>query len=436
MSKGQSWGRYPAAAQRLEPCHWQDQVVAILQKITRSQATSLAFGNGRSYGDSCMGTGQRMLSMRRLDRFIELDRDKGTLTAEAGVTLGEILQVSVPAGWFLSVTPGTQYATLGGSIANDVHGKNHHACGTFGNHLCEFGLLRHGELIRCSPSENTELFNATIGGLGLTGIILWAKIRLLPIHTSQIVGKVKRFNQLDEFFSMSAELDAQHKYSVAWIDCVAKNNKLGRGVYMVGDHAEYGTLQVPSPNKLSIPLIPPISLVNRLSLKAFNLAYWHKHPAQMQETHTSYLPFFYPLDGIHNWNRIYGRKGFQQYQCVIPEACASDALKEILTSISTSGQGSFLAVLKRCGDIASPGLLSFPLPGTTLALDFPQSAKLGRGLFQRLDTIVHQSGGRLYPAKDAHMSATHFKAAYPTWERLEALRDPALNSLFWQRVTR
>lgn len=436
MSKGQSWGRYPAAAQRLEPCHWQDQVVAILQKITRSQATSLAFGNGRSYGDSCMSTGQRMLGMRGLNRFVELDRDKGTLTAEAGVTLGEILQVCVPAGWFLAVTPGTQYATLGGSIANDVHGKNHHACGTFGNHLCSFGLLRNGHLLTCSPEENTQLFNATIGGLGLTGIIVWAKIRLLPIHTSQIVGKVKRFNQLDEFFSMSAELDAQHKYSVAWIDCVAKNNKLGRGVYMVGDHAEYGTLQVPSPNKLSIPLIPPISLVNRLSLKAFNLAYWHKHPAQMQETHTSYLPFFYPLDGIHNWNRIYGRKGFQQYQCVIPEACASDALKEILTSISTSGQGSFLAVLKRCGDIASPGLLSFPLPGTTLALDFPQSAKLERGLFQRLDTIVHQSGGRLYPAKDAHMSATHFKAAYPTWERLEALRDPALNSLFWQRVTR
>jgi FAD/FMN-containing dehydrogenase len=242
-----------------------------------------------------------------------------------------------------------------------------------------------------------------------------------------------RFNNLSEFFSLSAELDHQHEYSVAWIDCLAKGANTGRGVFIVGDHARYGTLEVCERSKKQVPLTPPVSLINNLSLHAFNEAYWRVHPIQRKRKRVSYDPFFYPLDSILHWNRIYGRKGFQQYQCVIPDIDAEKAMQELLVAIADSGQGSFLAVLKRCGDIKSPGLLSFPQAGTSLALDFPQKAAL-MPLFKRLDAIVSDAGGRLYPAKDAHMSGNEFRKAYPEWEKLEALRDPTLMSHFWKRV--
>jgi FAD/FMN-containing dehydrogenase len=373
--------------------------------------------------------------MRTLDRFIQVDWQQGTVRAEAGVTLAEILAIAIPQGWFLSVTPGTQFATLGGAIANDVHGKNHHLRGTFGNHVRRLGLLRHNEEpLTCSPTEHPEFYAATIGGLGLTGIIVWAEIQLIPIRASQIDSTVVRFSNLGEFFSLSAELDHQHEYSVAWIDCLAKGTQTGRGVFIVGDHARYGSLGVDERAKLSMPLTPPVPLINNLSLRAFNDMYWRVHPAQSTRKRGNYEPFFYPLDRILHWNRIYGRRGFQQYQCVIPDAAAEVAMRELLEAIADSGQGSFLAVLKRCGNIASPGLLSFPLPGTSLALDFPQKTDLAR-LFARLDAIVREGGGRLYPAKDAHMAGDDFRQAYPAWERLEALRDPSLNSHFWKRVT-
>jgi FAD/FMN-containing dehydrogenase len=298
-----------------------------------------------------------------------------------------------------------------------------------------FGLLRQGEgSITCSPSVNTELFAATIGGLGLTGVIEWADIQLIPIRASQIDFTVQRFGNLAEFFALSAELDAQHEYSVAWVDCLAKGADTGRGVFIVGDHAQYGSLEVGQRSKLSMPVTPPVSLINNLSLSAFNNAYWRLHPSQRTQKRSRYEPFFYPLDRVLHWNRIYGRRGFQQYQCVIPDATAQVAMGELLAAIADSGQGSFLAVLKRCGDISSPGLLSFPLPGTSLALDFPQSETLENVVFPRLDDIVRAAGGRLYPAKDAHMSGADFRQAYPAWEQLEALRDPSLMSRFWRRV--
>lgn len=430
-----SWGRYPNAPQTGHACHWRSELTTQLDCIVREQGSTLPFGNGRSYGDSCLAASSHVVQMRSLDRFIQADWENGVLLAEAGVTLAEILAIAIPQGWFLSVTPGTQFATLGGAIANDVHGKNHHLRGTFGNHVLRFGLLRHGqEVLTCSPSENPVLFAATIGGLGLTGIIEWAEIRLMPIRSSQIDSTVVRFGGLAEFFALSTELDHQHEYSVAWIDCLAKGSNTGRGVFIVGDHARYGQQEVDQRSKLRVPLTPPLSLINNLSLRAFNEAYWRVHPALRTRQRGSYEPFFYPLDRILHWNRIYGRKGFQQYQCVIPDAVAELAMRELLGAIAESGQGSFLAVLKRCGDIASPGLLSFPLPGTSLALDFPQKADLDRALFSRLDAIVREAGGRLYPAKDAHMSGNDFRLAYPAWEQLESLRDPALNSLFWKRV--
>lgn len=430
-----SWGRYPHTPQAAHACSWVSDVAALRDGVLAAHGTTLAYGNGRSYGDSCMAASDHVLYMRTLDRFIHVDWQQGVVQAEAGVTLAEILAIAIPQGWFLSVTPGTQFATLGGAIANDVHGKNHHLRGTFGNHVRRFGLLRNNEEpLSCSPNENTELYAATIGGLGLTGIITWAEIQLIPIRASQIDSKVVRFDNLAEFFSLSSELDHQHEYSVAWIDCLAKGAQTGRGVFIVGDHARYGSLEVDERAKLSVPLTPPISLINNLSLRAFNDLYWRVHPAQSTCKRSSYEPFFYPLDRILHWNRIYGRRGFQQYQCVIPDAVAEVVMRDLLSAIAESGQGSFLAVLKRCGYIASPGLLSFPLPGTSLALDFPQKADLAR-LFTQLDAIVREGGGRLYPAKDAHMSGADFRQAYAGWERLEALRDPSLNSHFWKRVT-
>lgn len=437
MSKAlYSWGRYPHCAQEGHGCSWRSELPDHVAQIVAGHATTLPFGNGRSYGDSCLASSEQVLQMRGLDRFIEADWQNGVILVEAGITLAEILAASIPHGWFLPVTPGTRFATVGGAIANDVHGKNHHIRGTFGNHLLRFGLLRHGEQpLICSPTEQPELFAASIGGLGLTGVIPWAEIRLMSIATSQIDGTAVRFGNLAEFFALSAELDHQHEYSVAWIDCLAKGADTGRGVFFVGDHAQYGSLHVDDRSRLSVPLTPPLSLINNLSLRAFNSAYWRVHPARRTPTRSSYAPFFYPLDGIGHWNRIYGRQGFQQFQCVIPDANAEVAMHELLAAIAEAGQGSFLAVLKRCGDVRSPGLLSFPMPGTSLALDFPQSRDLENTLFPRLDAIVRAAAGRLYPAKDAHMSGSDFRQAYPAWEQVEALRDPTLMSRFWKRVT-
>ncbi|BAL22919.1 FAD-binding oxidoreductase [Azoarcus sp. KH32C] len=431
-----SWGNYPDFPQTPFACHWRSELPDQLASLRAESGSTLPYGMGRSYGDSCLAASDHVLHMRPLDRFISADWSAGILSAEAGVTLEEILAVAIPRGWFLPVTPGTKYVTLGGVIANDVHGKNHHRKGTFGRHVRRFGLLRSdvGRLT-CSAVEQPEFFAATIGGLGLTGVIEWAEIQLMRIGASRIRSLTQRFNTLDEFFALSSELDARHEFCVSWIDCSATGSTIGRGIYTAGDFSDEGPLATESPQKRSIPLTPPIPLFNRLSLKVFNEAYWRRAPAARTSADVGYDGFFYPLDAIRHWNRIYGPKGFQQYQCVIPEPEARAGVHALLETIAKSGAGSFLAVLKRCGDIASPGLLSFPLPGTTLALDFPQSAQLEANLFPRLDAIVREAGGRLYPAKDAHMSGEDFRRSYPEWRRIEALRDPALLSRFWQRVT-
>lgn len=429
-----SWGCFPYYPQRPEACMWRGETESLLSHMVALHSSTLAYGNGRSYGDSCLALSDHVINMRGLDKFIEVDWTLGTITAEAGVTLSEILALAIPHGWFLAVTPGTQFVTLGGAVANDVHGKNHHRRGTFGNHVLSFGLLRFNEgEMTCTPTQNSELYKASISGLGLTGIITWVKIQLMPIVSSQIDTVKVRFNNLSEFFDLSSELDPKHEYSVAWIDCLATGNKTGRGVFIVGDHSVYGALEVPHTKKLVVPIKTPVSLINKFSLAAFNEIYWRRQPASRQLKRENYDPFFYPLDRILYWNRIYGRRGFQQYQCVIPDLIGREVMHEILSAISAFGQGSFLAVLKRCGDITSPGLLSFPMPGVSLALDFPQNVKLDI-LFSKLDRIVDEAKGRLYPAKDAHMSAINFRRAYPGWEQLETLRDPALNSHFWKRV--
>lgn len=436
MSTLLSWGRFPYYKQTAHPNYWRSDLPNQLVKLHKQYATTLAYGNGRSYGDSCLAASNHILTTRHLNRFISVDWSKGIIIAEAGVTLAEILNLAIPQGWFLPVTPGTRYVTLGGALANDVHGKNHHIRGTFGCHVKRFALRRSdcSETLICSKDKNYDLFTATIGGLGLTGIITWLELQLMPIKSSNITTTTIRFNSLNEFFNLADELDSQHEYSVAWIDCLATGSSIGRGVFIVGNHSTDGKLIVDHNQKLRIPFTPPISVINRLSLPILNNYYFYKHKPEKTRKIIAYPPFFYPLDGIQEWNKLYGPKGFQQYQCVIPQQMAISAIHELLKTIAKFKQGSFLAVLKRCGDIPSPGLLSFPLPGVSLALDFPQTSR-NQLLFSHLDAIVREAKGRLYPAKDAHMTAINFRQFYPAWEKIEALRDPVLLSHFWKRVT-
>jgi len=371
-----------------------------------------------------------------MDRLLAVNWESGVISAQAGLTLGSLIQLALPYGWFLPVTPGTRFVTLGGAVANDVHGKNHHRLGTFGHHVLNLTIYRSDEgFVTCSPDTRADLFAATVGGMGLTGIIVSVEMQLRRVMSNQIDQRSVKFNGLAEFFDLSRQYDPDHEYSVAWIDCLSSGKNAARGLYLMGNHARVGSLKPSTNSRLKMLFDPPVSLVNPFTLRVFNALYYHRQRAKEVRSRISYAPFFYPLDSILHWNRIYGKRGFQQYQCVVPRKNAHEAMSAVLAEISRSGSGSFLAVLKQFGDITSRGPLSFPIPGVTLALDFPQKEFATARLFEKLDAIVHEAGGRLYPAKDAHMSAAHFKQAYPAWYQVEALRDPKLLSRFWKRVT-
>lgn len=426
-----SWGNYPKVDQRL--LKLTDRHAA----IPKLQGHALPRGNGRSYGDSCLNDGGTLFLARGLDRFLGFDPASGLLECEAGVLLSEILDLVVPQGWFLPVTPGTKFVTVGGAIANDVHGKNHHRVGSFAHHLDGFELLRSDGIRRwCSPTEQAEWFMATIGGLGLTGLITRARLRLRRIAGPWMTTENICFRHLPEFFALSAASEDEHEYTVAWVDCAASGGALGRGIYSRANHAPAHPERRPPPpsHRLGVPFTPPMSLINSLSLRAFNLAYFHNQRADDAWAITHYDPFFYPLDGIGNWNRIYGPRGFLQYQCVVPSDCAEVAIGRLLALISKAGTGSFLAVLKQLGSKRSLGMLSFPRPGTTLALDFPNGGSVTFALLDRLDDVVSEAGGAVYPAKDARMSSPHFKQYFPQWEAFVPFIDPALSSSFWRRV--
>jgi FAD/FMN-containing dehydrogenase len=397
--------------------------------------TVLPFGNGRSYGDSCLNVGGALLQTRALDRFIHFDRETGVLACEAGVLLAEILQLVVPAGWFLSVVPGTSFVTVGGAIANDVHGKNHHHAGSFGCYVRSFELLRSdGTRLTCSPAENPEWFAATIGGLGLTGVITCAELQLRRISGPYLDVDTIRFSHLDEFFNLCDESERDFEYTVAWIDCLGRGKHLGRGLLQRANHGATRTAAPAASRRLSVPFPPPISLVNGLSLRAFNTVYYHRQWERQKRTSDYFQRFFFPLDGILHWNRLYGPTGFYQYQCVIPNAVGRDATAELLETIALSGLGSFLAVLKRFGSVGSPGMLSFPRQGVTLALDFPNKGESVKRLFEALDRIVSEAGGTLYPAKDGRMPGALFRSGYPRWQQFSHYIDPASSSSFWRRV--
>lgn len=423
---GLSWGRWPRVEG--QSCWPLEDAGAALPQ---SETPLLAFGNGRSYGDSCLNAHGTLLLTRRLDHFIAFDPTAGLLDCEAGVTLGELQDFAVRRGYLLPVTPGTQFATVGGAIANDVHGKNHHRAGSFGEHVEQIELLRSDGRLSLKPGE--PLFHATVGGLGLTGVITQARLRLIPVAGSWMDVESIRMAGLDEFFRLSRESAATHDYTVAWIDCLARGAALGRGHFLRASHALPGqTGRLPGGAK-SLPVTPPVSLVNRLSLRPFNSLYFHRQQRERVRRIEHFRPYFYPLDAIRGWNRMYGPNGFLQHQCVLPPAAAEAGVRTLLEAIARSGQGSFLAVLKEFGDRPPPGLLSFCRPGTTLALDFPRSAA-SLALLERLDAIVLEAGGAVYPAKDARMSPALFRAGQPRLDEFLPHIDPAFSSSFWRRV--
>jgi len=428
-----AWGRTHHGRHRAATPFWPSELAPAAWATAGEGGTTLAHGMGRSYGDSGLNPGGGLVRMSGLDRAIAFDRGAGVLRADAGMTLDAVLRLVVPAGWFLPVTPGTKFVTLGGAVANDVHGKNHHVSGSFGRHVRRLALWRSDRgMLECGPEENAELFTATIGGLGLTGIIRWVELALIPIRSSAMTVENRRFDDLDGFFRLSAE-SAGWPYTVAWVDTLSTGARLGRGVFSRGRHAESGRLTAHRAGGPALPADAPGFLLNRWTVGGFNRLYYARPGAGFSGT-THYDPFFYPLDRLRGWNRLYGRRGFYQWQGLVPAAAAHDAVRQLLDRVGRSGEASFLAVLKEFGDLPSPGPMSFPMAGTTLALDFPNRGAPTLALMAELDRLVAEVGGRLYPAKDGRMPAAAFRAGYPGWRDLEAQRDPLLLSGFWRRV--
>jgi FAD/FMN-containing dehydrogenase len=408
--------------------------IARLNTAALANGSLLAFGNGRSYGDSCLNDLGTLIDMRAMNRIIRFDQATGLIEVEAGVMLCGVIAFCAGKGWFPPVVPGTQFVTVGGAIANDIHGKNHHGAGTFGRHVESLALLRSdGEVRFCSATSNPELFAATIGGMGLTGLILSATIRLMRVPSLGIDQTATSFPNLEAFFDLAPAVDRSSTYAVAWIDQMAGGKRAGRGVLLAGNHAEDGDFAATKPGRLRVPFQPPISVLNRPFIKLFNAAYGWKQ-GRTKQSRVGYQSYFFPLDGVRDWNRLYGPRGLLQHQSVVPEDAARGAVPALLAAGRDAGHASFLTVLKRFGDRPSPGLLSFPRPGYTLTLDFPDGGASTRKLFERLDAITIDAGGAVNPYKDARMSAAVFERSFPDWRELEALRDPAFLSDFWRRT--
>ncbi len=432
-----SWGNVLQVPHAVARPSWRDQLANTISTGRQQGLPLLATGLRRSYGDSILNPAGGMIDMAGLDRIIHFDPDRRLLRAEAGLPLDVLLKLFVRQGFFPPVTPGTCYVTLGGAVANDVHGKNHHVNGTFGRWVRRLGLLRSsGEELELSPTEHPDLFAATIGGLGLTGLITWVEIELIPIKSAMMDVENIPFEGLDAFFDLAKKSEENFDYTVSWIDCLAAGASLGRGIFSRGNHSASGS---PLPDRgntrFNMPINVPQIAMNRHAINAFNALYFWNGKRKSGGARVGLHPFFYPLDTIGRWNRLYGKKGMYQYQSVVPPAVQHDATKEMLAAISASGQGSFLAVLKTFGASVSPGLLSFPMEGTTLALDFPNRGDDTLRLMARLDAIVLAAGGRLYPAKDGRMPAQMFQAGYPAWQAFSKHVDSGFSSLFWQRVS-
>ncbi|HTL46808.1 MAG TPA: FAD-binding oxidoreductase [Verrucomicrobiae bacterium] len=428
-----SWGRYPKAVQTA--LRIPSRSGALPQPA--APAPLLPYGLGRSYGDCCLNDRGCILPTRELDHLISFDRESGVLRCEAGVSLDEILKIIVPAGWFLPVVPGTKFVTVGGAIANDIHGKNHHRAGTFGCHVTQLELQRSdGTRLVCSPEKNPDYFKATIAGLGLTGLITWAEFRLKKIAGPFIDAETVPFSSLEEFFKISEESDKAFEHTVAWIDTLGTGGRFGRGVFFRGNWApDAGSSGAGKRRlKLAMPFDAPGFLLNRWTVGVFNELYFRKQALGPRRSRMHYDPFFFPLDGISDWNRLYGKSGFFQHQCVIPEGSVPEkTVAGLLKIIAASGLGSFLAVLKKFGDARSPGLMSFPRKGLTLSVDIKNGGPRSFALMDKLDAVVKEANGAVYPAKDARMSAALFESSFPGLPQFRKLKDERFSSQFWRR---
>ncbi|WP_380057104.1 FAD-binding protein [Falsihalocynthiibacter sp. SS001] len=409
------WGRVLSAASEIA----RPERTSALNAILASE-NAPAMGNRRSYGDAPLNDGGKSIDMTRLDRILGFDESTGILEAEAGCQLGELTRLFAPKGWLPAVLPGTGFATIGGAIAMDVHGKNHHNAGSFGQHVEAITLLVQGEKKTISPKRNASLFKATVGGMGQTGIILSAKIKMLPCKGDVIMVTERRVDGLDEFLELLDNSSAT--YTVGWIDATAKGSALGRGILEEG---ETGSGLVPARSKSkSVPFNAPSFALSPLTVRLFNKLYFRRVPDHGRTSVKPITDFFFPLDRIYDWNRLYGKRGFHQFQCVVPVAEAA-TLREILTQIAHSGLASPLAVLKRMG-AGSAGYMSFPMEGYTLAVDFPNT-EAARALVPRLEKLTAEVGGRIYLAKDSLSSGERIRPMYPdhaTWSAEAAKADP------------
>ncbi|SEW47555.1 FAD/FMN-containing dehydrogenase [Chryseobacterium wanjuense] len=403
IQKVTNWGNFPIVEKEMKS----DDSFKKIKEFILSNNEVIARGNGRCYGDASLG--EHIFSTKKLNKFISFDRLNGIIECESGVLLSDVLEIAVPQGYFLYVTPGTKFVSVGGAIASDVHGKNHHAEGCFSEYVIEFKLMiENGEIITCSREENADKFWATIGGMGLTGIILTAKFKLKNIESAYIRQESIKAENLDEIFRLFEESESW-TYTVAWIDCLQKGKNIGRSILMRGEHAfqhELPSNLKDKPLRLkkkfepTVPFYFPGFVLNALTVKIFNLLYFNKQRSKEIKNFIDYETFFYPLDAIHEWNRIYGKSGFIQYQMVIPKETGKEGMKRILETIANSGNGSFLAVLKLFGKNNPEAYNSFPVEGYTLALDFKVNSKLKK-LVDQLDQIVQEFGGRIYLTKDS-----------------------------------
>lgn len=422
-----SWGRLNADPHEVVNLYDPEAAVSVLAE----RGPGIALGMARSYGDVCLNPGGILWDTKGLDHFVHFDERLGRLRCEAGVLVRDIQRLAIPWGWMLAVTPGTQLITVGGAVANDVHGKNHHVQGSFGDHVRWLKLLRtDGEIIECSPADRSDWFAATVGGMGLTGVVLEAELQLRRVIGPWMQAETLPYENLDEFFTLADASEEEWEHTVSWIDCIGSRE--GRGLFMRANHTKAHARPEPRVRSMAMPLVPPLSLVNRLTLRPFNAAYFHLHKASTTIVH--YEAFSYPLDNVRDWNRLYGPRGFYQYQSVVPRSVQRDASKAMLNEITRSGEGSFLAVLKTFGDRLPRGMLSFPMPGATLALDFPNRGDRTLALFGRLDAIVREAGGRIYCAKDARMPRALFEAGYPRLAEFLPYRDPGISSAMSRRL--
>jgi decaprenylphospho-beta-D-ribofuranose 2-oxidase len=414
------WGRTtPSIADVVSP----SSEAEVASELASSREL-IARGLGRSYGDAAQLSGGVVLDNRDLDGIGVID-PSGVVSVGAGTSIDELLMLSIPQGWFVPVTPGTRQVTMGGAVAADVHGKNHHVDGSFANHIIEMRLITPSGAVTISPTSDADLFWATVGGMGLTGVVSTVTLRMLRIETDQVLVDTERFGELDGVMSAMSSGDDAYRYSVAWVDCMTRGAHMGRAVLTRGEHAARGdvdkpTLHGPKPPKLFVPFNAPSGLLNPLTVKAFNEVWYRSSRSQSGEAQ-SLSTFFHPLDGVRDWNRLYGRRGFVQYQFCVPDH-AGDTVVAAIERLSSSGVASFLAVLKRFGP-ANPGLLSFPMPGWTLALDLPVGNPALPQVLDDLDEKVLEAGGRIYFAKDARLSPDKVRAMYPQLDAFLAVKD-------------